>query len=137
MMGLFLGWQILTILKEIAVGQQHLLAEISKIRFGETALSGGIVQRFLQICDKITFVERRLMEMMARKREVLRILQTEIFSEHWRSWESGFKQINNTVMGFVGWKFRLGAKKISGEWYRILNEGDRRNHRQGDPAGGE
>jgi len=78
-------WQMLKILVQMLAADQGMMACMARLEFNETCLGGMEIQRLLQICDKLTIIERRLMAMMGDMEDWLRIFRAEVLNEEWLS----------------------------------------------------
>jgi len=78
-------WQMLKILVQMAAAGQGILGSIARLEFNESCLGGMEIQRLLQICDKLTIIERRLMAMMGDIDDWTRIFRAEVLYEEWLS----------------------------------------------------
>ncbi len=56
--------------KKIEVRSSAQIAELGRIRFSMTALSGNQIQRLLEICDRVGFIEKRLQALMCSSSEI-------------------------------------------------------------------
>ena len=81
-----------------------------------TQIAGNVIERLMQICDKITFVERRLMEMNGSYAEFYRQLQQHVLAVHWRKPEMGEIALKDQIARFLAGKFRLGVRSFPGEF---------------------
>ena len=75
-------WKMLEIATtKIAPHIMGIHGGISKMHFTETGLGGMQIQRLMQICDKSTSMERRLMEMRSTTHDFVRILRSDILQQ--------------------------------------------------------
>ena len=76
-------WKILSMSSEMGVLTKAAVAALTRSEFNTSCLGGMQIQRMMQVCDKITMVERRMMAAQADPEDFLRILRSEILGEEW------------------------------------------------------
>jgi hypothetical protein len=102
MIGIFLLlFQTLKMQIQINASSMSQMGVLSRLEFTDACLGGMKIQRLLQICDKMTIIERRMMSQMAEWGDFSRIFRSEILELDWRSADAGVEQAMRMITHFL------------------------------------
>ncbi len=75
-----------------------------------------MIERLMQICDKITFVEVRLMEIGGSTKEFWRTISQNCLEVEWADHGTGKQVLRQEIQKFICMKFRHGVRTFTQEF---------------------